>query len=78
MKLVSQAVHKIVIFLSRRLFVIRDNILPSTIVCTMILGTGMYKKYKAGLPINLSGVTECSFTGTNRNRNGQPAQGRRV
>ena len=55
MKLVSQAVHKIVKFLSRRLSVIRDNILPSTIVCTMIIGTGMYKKYKAGLPINLTG-----------------------
>ena len=55
MKLVSQAVHKIVKFLSRRLSVISDNILPSMIVCTMIIGKGMYKKYKAGLPINLTG-----------------------
>jgi hypothetical protein len=55
MKLVSQAVHKIVKFLSRRLSVISDNILPSTIVCTMIIGTGRYKIYEAGLPISLTG-----------------------
>jgi hypothetical protein len=55
MKLVSQAVHKIVKFLSRRLSVIIYNILPSTIVCTMIIGTGMYKIYEAGLPISLTG-----------------------
>ena len=55
MKLVSQAVHKIVIFLSRRLSVISDNIFPSTIVCTMIIGTGMYKINNAGLPISLTG-----------------------
>jgi hypothetical protein len=50
MKLISHAVHKIVIFLSHRLPVISDNISPSTIVGTMTIGRACTKNIKSDYP----------------------------